>query len=74
MLPRKKTTKTKSAPRDNPSSDNEPISLTNRGYAEGVGFFDMGIPLSLYGLWRRDVAQLMRETEILRPQKAGMDR
>jgi len=73
MLPRKKTTKTKSAPGDDPSSDNEPISLTNPRYAKAVGFFDTGIPLSLYGLWRRDVAQLMTETEILGPQKAGMD-
>jgi len=73
MLPRKKTTKMKSAAGDDPFSDNEPISLTNRGYAEAVGFFDMGIPPSLYGLCRRDVVQLMRETEILGPQKAGTD-
>jgi len=39
-----------------------------------VGFFDSDIPPSLYGLWRRDVSQLIEETGILGPQKAGTER
>jgi len=71
MPPKKKATKT---PANDPSSGDELISLTNRRYAEIVGFFDDSIPPSLYGLWRRDVVQLITESEVLEPQKAGMDR
>ena len=71
MPPKKKATKT---PANDPSSGDEPISLTNRGYAEIVGFFDDGIPPSLYGLCRWDIVQLIRETEVLGPQKASTDR
>src|SRR5437879_4429420 len=55
-------------------SDHEPIGRTNRGYAEVAGFFDTEIPASLYGVWHGDVAQLMRESSIYGPQRAGSDR
>jgi len=75
MAPKKKAAKIKSSPGGNdPSSGDEPISLTNRGHAEIVGFFDADITPSLYGLWRRDVAQLIKETGILGLQKAGTER
>jgi len=57
MVPKKKAAKIKSSPGgDDPSSGDEPISLTNRGYAEVVSSFDPDIPPAVYGLWRRDVA------------------
>ena len=66
MAYQKKAAQIKSSSRGNdPSFGDEPISLTNRGYVEIVGFFDADIPPSLYGLWRQDVAQLIKETEIL---------
>ncbi|RPB22324.1 hypothetical protein L211DRAFT_850640 [Terfezia boudieri ATCC MYA-4762] len=71
MAPKKKPAK-RNASADEDSDD--PISHTNRGYAGVAGFFDTDIPASLYGLWRRDVAQLIRETGIFGPQRAGTDR
>ena len=59
---------------DDPLSSSDEVSHTNRGYAEIEGFLDTGIPASLYGLWRHDVVQLMRETAICGPQRAGTDR
>jgi len=74
-MPAKKRSERKESPDDEDrDSGAEQISRTNRGYAEVAGFFDIGIPGSLYGVWRRYVAQLMRETEALGPQKAGTDR
>ncbi|RPB18072.1 hypothetical protein L211DRAFT_854504 [Terfezia boudieri ATCC MYA-4762] len=70
MVPKKKPAK-RNASADEDSDD--PISHMNRGYAGVAGFFDTDIPASLYGLWRRDVAQLMRETGIFGPQRAGTD-
>ncbi|RPB20865.1 hypothetical protein L211DRAFT_852040, partial [Terfezia boudieri ATCC MYA-4762] len=71
MAPKKKPAK-RNASADEDSDD--PISRTNRGYAGVAGFFDTDIPASLYGLWRRDVTQLMRETGIFGPQRASTDR
>jgi hypothetical protein len=71
-MPPKKKTKKAAADEDSSSSD-EP-NRTSRGHAEVAGFFDENIPKSLYGVWRRNVAQLMRETGILGPQRAGTDR
>ncbi|RPB18010.1 hypothetical protein L211DRAFT_854576 [Terfezia boudieri ATCC MYA-4762] len=70
MAPKKKPAK-RNASTDKDSDD--PICRMNRGYAGVAGLFDTDIPTSLYGLWRRDITQLMRETGIFRLQRAGTD-
>jgi len=70
MAPKKKAGNTKSSTVGNDLFfGDEPSSLTNRGFGEIVGFFDADISPSLYSLWRRNVAQLIKETRILRLQK-----
>jgi len=74
-MPAQKKSKRKVSPTDEDlDSGAEQISRTNRDYVSVAGFFDTGFPGSLYGIWRRDVSQLMREIGALGPQKAATDR
>ncbi|KAF8425999.1 hypothetical protein EV426DRAFT_594682 [Tirmania nivea] len=46
---------------------------TIRQFADRAGFYNEGIPETLYSLWRRDVSQLIKETGVYGPQKSGTD-
>ncbi|KAF8414795.1 hypothetical protein EV426DRAFT_579147 [Tirmania nivea] len=55
------------------SQDDHHVIRSNHSHAKLVGFFEDEVPENLYGLWRRDVAYLMKQSGIYEPQRAGTD-
>ncbi|RPB18893.1 hypothetical protein L211DRAFT_853707 [Terfezia boudieri ATCC MYA-4762] len=55
------------------SEDNNHVTRSNHTHVKLVGFFEEDVPENLYGLWRRDVAHIIKQSGIYGPQRAGTD-